>query len=214
MNDELDPAGVDPGPLHPSLQALVDLAEGHAAIAPLPADVDARIHARLGHSVAAAGVASKLTVALVIGAVAVGTAIIALVPRPEMNNAHADLSPPPIAHASSHELAEHDDNAGNAPAEVEDAPVPARVVLPSESKLVDQARAALRRGDLEVASQRIATLHRLYPHGAFAEERDALEALDDIKRHRDPAVAIDKFVQRHPNSVHKVMLDEAVKNLR
>ncbi len=175
-----DPAPLEP--LDPALRTLIDLAESD--LSPVPADVDAGMRARLDRSLFARVAASKLALAGVVAAVAVGAVAFGL-----------REAPPP------------------APVDVAPA-ASAAPEAPAETALIDAARAALRRGDLDDAARDLDEHARTYPHGALAEERDALAALLDLRKGASPDDVLSAFSRAHPGSVHRAMLEEAVRQMR
>lgn len=89
------------------------------------------------------------------------------------------------------------------------APPPARPVLPPRSiteevRLLDQARAAVRRGDSKAGLAALDTYRRRYPTGAFRQEADVLR-IEAVQLQGDRAHAAElarEFVKQNPASPH------------
>lgn len=216
-----DPA---PGPLDQALRALIDTAEGE--LPPLPADIDSLLQARVARSVSKGVAATKLALACIAALLIGGAGVVAVLGRTSLPpRADASMPPsaalaaPPPPQAVGSVMVESTIGA------TVEVPTPERALplergtrsrtlapaVPSESRLVDDARAALRGGDLERAQALLVRHHASFPRGAFVQERDALLALVELRRGSDPRATIDAFAQKHPGSVHNAMLDEAAR---
>lgn len=88
---------------------------------------------------------------------------------------------------------------------------PATTPRPTEIALLREARAALG-SDPERTLAIIATSETIYPHGVFAEERDALaiDALSRAGRVTEARRRADAFAAAHPDSAHRAAIDERV----
>jgi hypothetical protein len=93
-------------------------------------------------------------------------------------------------------------------------PVPVRPVAraPRESALIDKARAALARGELEAALQALDGHAVRFPSGLFQEEREALLVLTVARTGRLDAARAQAvgFRRRFPDSVFLRLVDEAL----
>lgn len=178
-------------PLPPELRAIVEAAESD--VPPLPAHVDAAVHARVLGSVGKPLFATKIAVACALAVAGAG------------GGAHL------LSRASATVEAAANVEA-NVAANVEGEEVQSTSAV-DELRLVDGARRAVRRGALDEAQRLLGEHLRVFPHGTFAEERDALAALVELRLGRDPASTLDAFSRKHPGSVHRTMLDEAVRHL-
>ncbi len=89
---------------------------------------------------------------------------------------------------------------------------PAQVSEVSEVALLEQARAALRGGDLAHALELTDRAATLYSDGVLVEEREALEieALAKLGRHDDAAARWSKFVTSYPHSNYRPRLQRLI----
>jgi hypothetical protein len=79
---------------------------------------------------------------------------------------------------------------------------------PSQTELLRDAWSAMSTGDAKHALALVAHDEQLHPHGALAEERDALEieALARLRRFDEARIARDAFIARYPSSIHRTRL--------
>lgn len=113
-------------------------------------------------------------------------------------SAHPAFVPPKPAPVASSVAAE-----APVPPTADTSPAtPARSTLADEVMLVDEARAALRRGDVPRALSRLEAHATRFPSGAFTIERDALriEALAAQGREAEARAAALSFVKAHPGA--------------
>ena len=79
----------------------------------------------------------------------------------------------------------------------------------TEAELIERARTAFRRRDLDAAAAATAEHARLYPRGQLAEESDLLEIELDRARGRttEMKARIDRFHAAYPESAHRAAID-------
>jgi len=168
--------------------------------------------APLGAVAAGGGIAKALaTVALVVAA---GAGTFAIVK-------HVTSGSPPVAAAVPHADVQVEEAAAPAPVMVT-APVTAPPVvetgkprISTETELLSSAWQALSSGDAEQARSLVASDARLHPHGALAEERDAVDVLALAQLHRtfEARVAAARFVAHYPTSVHRARIETTVQEM-
>lgn len=167
--------------------------------------------APLGAAAAGGGIAKALaTVALVVAAVAGTFAIVK----------HAGSSAPAVTAAPRAEVRVEEAPAPvpvvvTAPVSSPPDVVPAKPRVSTEAELLRSAWQSLSRGDGEQARALVASDARLYPHGALAEERDAVEVLALAQLHRtyEARVAAARFVTNYPTSVHRARIETTLQEM-
>lgn len=119
-------------------------------------------------------------------------------PPPRAPSARVGFVPPKPAPVASNVATE----SASAPSRSESLPRPAGSSLADEVTLVDDARAALRRGDVARALTRLETHATRFPSGALTIERDALriEALATQGREAEARAAALSFTRAHPGA--------------
>jgi hypothetical protein len=128
-----------------------------------------------------------------------------VVPPPVLATRAPAAAPPspevPHAAAGHHSVVETSAPAAHAAAasSVEQASPSVSVV--EEARLLREAEAALRRGEIDTASTLLDTHARTFPHGVLVEEREAERVLVLCAGSRDGArPAAERFVHEHPDS--------------
>jgi outer membrane protein assembly factor BamD (BamD/ComL family) len=101
------------------------------------------------------------------------------------------------------------------PARAVDAPrtlAPHRAVVPSEPELLKRAWTALSDGEPQKALQITEQDAQLHPDGDLAEEREAarIAALAKLHRIDEARSAASRFLQVHPASVHRALVERAI----
>jgi hypothetical protein len=92
---------------------------------------------------------------------------------------------------------------GNTVAPVPAAPAERETMIREESRVVGEARAALRRGDASGALTQLDQIQARFPGGVLGQEREALtiEALARSGRRAEASTRASAFLQAHPTSV-------------
>jgi hypothetical protein len=175
-----------------------------------------------GLSLALKASATKIAVGVALAGAAAGGAAVYVHARAASaaeKSAAAESAPRVEARAGSASPAAPAPSALVAPAEPQPAPAdPAPAARPlerarpdrlgAESALLTQARAELRRGDLDAAQATLARMQATFPNGVLGQEREvlAIEVLaaggkTDAARRRARA-----FIEAHPESPHRTKL--------
>jgi hypothetical protein len=95
-------------------------------------------------------------------------------------------------------------------------PLDAGAALAAESALLDVARTALARGEPDHALAAVGRHAAQFPHGALAEEREAIavKALAQSGRGADARARADRFRTRYPESLFSTAIDSSLKDVR
>ncbi len=188
--------------------------------APVPVGVEQRVLTRVEQTVAAPPVPAATGAAwlepllAVVVALGIGGGTYALWPsNPQPAQSHSLAWPdPPRTDPTPVGLAV-------APTEPAPAPAPdtlAPDTLAAERALLDRVQTALVAGDLPAASAAVAEHLRDFPRGRLVEEREALRVQVLVRANRaDVARRVaDRFLDRYPRSIHRGVVEAAVKGAR
>jgi TolA-binding protein len=227
--DELERALVKslrgPGPdahqkaaMFAALAAQVGAAGGVIATSSAAAQATASVGVQTGATVVAGSVASKALVLKVVivvaalGGAAVGARVLWPEPTVEVNAARAVPAPVLAAPRVEPLPAVEEPAKVRHPAVRTRAPKPRPERLALESRMLTDARAALRSGNSGVARQKLERLREEFPGGVLAQEREVLiiELLAAEKKHGEAAEHLRAFVAAHPESPHAPRLQKLV----
>jgi hypothetical protein len=122
------------------------------------------------------------------------------------------LAPPaPTEHIDEHAVAPQQEPA---PPHVPEPEVsqPEPLAAPSQADLLARAWQALARHDPQTTLSLLDDDQRRHPHGALAEERDAMrvQALAAVGKRDEARARADAFFARYPQSVHRAAVEKAV----
>lgn len=131
--------------------------------------------------------------------------------RPIDRSVAASAANPPFLQALSTTTPEHSPTAS---ASVAHASAAKREVsqLSAERLVLEEARAAIERGDPQRGLDRLEQHQHRFPNPLLAEERDALRvrALVEVGRYDDARASAEVFRMRRPNSIFISMVEAAI----
>jgi outer membrane protein assembly factor BamD (BamD/ComL family) len=128
-----------------------------------------------------------------------------------------DVTPPPVVettHATRHVAEPPPATPHVAAPSARAAPNPSIATAPSQAALLARAWSALESGAADRALELSRRDEQLHPDGALREEREALAvvALAKLQRHRDAAAAASQFINDHPASVHRALVERSLRS--